>query len=42
MTRKVNIQVTEEVWAKLNSMKTVGDTFDDVLRKVLNIDRDSD
>lgn len=35
---KTTITVTQEVWKALNSMKRVGDSMDDVLRRVLGIE----
>jgi len=34
--RKVNIQISEETWNHLNQMKQLGETFDDVLRRLLD------
>jgi len=33
--RKVNIQISEEVWSYLNQEKQLGETFDDVLKRLL-------
>lgn len=35
--RKINIQISEQVWKKLITMKEIGDSFDDVLRRILNL-----
>jgi len=35
-----NIPVSDEVWEELNSRKKRGDTFDDVLRRVLEMNTD--
>jgi len=37
-----NISVSSEVWMELNSRKQPGDTFDDVLRRVLEMDGDDE
>lgn len=29
-----NIRISEEVWRKINSFKRVGESFDDVLKRV--------
>lgn len=38
MTRKADqhIRVTEETWSELNQRKRPGDSFDDVLQRILN------
>ena len=33
---KTKIQVSEEVWRKLIALKNLGESFDDVLTKILN------
>lgn len=37
-----NIHVTDEVWTELNSRKKPGESFDDVLRRELNMLREDD
>jgi predicted CopG family antitoxin len=36
-----HIRVTEETWRELNIRKQPGDSFDDVLRRLLDEDTDS-
>lgn len=38
MDKKTSIQITEEVWRKLHSEKKIGDSFDDVIRRYLNLE----
>ena len=35
-----HIRVAEETWVKLNKKKRPGDSFDDVLQRLLNEDRE--
>lgn len=42
MGSDMNIPATEEVWSELNRRKEPGDTFDDVLRDLLEGDSDAD
>ena len=36
--RKTTIEVSGEVWKELNSLKNIGETFDRVLRRLLNVE----
>lgn len=36
---KTLIQVSDLVWVELNRMKNQGETFDDVLRRVLKLEK---
>jgi len=36
--RKTTIEITEQVWKKLTNMKSIGDSFDTVLRRILKIE----
>jgi predicted CopG family antitoxin len=44
MSRKATetIRVTPENWEKLNSLKKPGDTFDDVISRLLEADEEAD
>jgi predicted CopG family antitoxin len=35
MTRRVNIQIKEKTWETLHHMKNLGDTFDDVIQRLI-------
>jgi len=34
-TQKTTIQIDHEIWVEINSQKKVGETFNDVLRRLL-------
>ena len=36
--RKTTIEVSGEVWKKLNMLKEIGETFDQVLRRLLDME----
>ena len=38
----ITIGISEEVWEKLNQMKKPGQTFDEILRKLLKIKKEAD
>ena len=38
--RGTTIHISKEVWKKLNNMKNVGESFDSVLRRLLEIDNE--
>jgi len=42
MASDMNIPASEAVWSELNRRKRPGDTFDDVLRDVLELPREAD
>jgi predicted CopG family antitoxin len=42
MTRKTTISVTKEVWEELNKRKKLGDSLDDVLKKVLDVSKNQE
>ncbi|MCK4251765.1 hypothetical protein KAX97_09965 [candidate division WOR-3 bacterium] len=33
--KKTSIQISEDMWRKLQAMKEVGDTFDDVIDRII-------
>lgn len=35
MADKINVEITRETWRRLNARKEPGDTFDDVVRRLL-------